>query len=678
MFEACPSCSGSVRRGQKFCGSCGFSIAADLDRQLQSAQERLDKAYQALEELNFGTARDLCFALQDPIDVRLASFASAADELVVKIGAAETEWKLRVKASELKAKAAMDARDYEAVIQILSDLPAILLTNETRGLLDQARLAVSESADLRSRLRKLLADKDYFGAARVLDQLLQWNADESELLTLAAKIGKVIIKASQSSFHSGQYAEALSRLDTVPHVVRASDDYLTQRTLIDNVVWLSDQVARSPYATPVLGRLVQRLGKLAPHDERVPKLIQQLATKVKTGSSDGRGLFSTWAGKPIGWIDAPIAIMGRPRQIDISEAPLIQQNPTRFCVALGLALQGLGEVKYANQFLAQRSKLGIKKLFGRKSETLTAWGIDAGASAVRAVRLERTGEQTRVAEVHWLPFDQPLCRVSVELQSSVLLRQKLDELASKIKTEEVPVWVNLSTRELIGRFLTLPPVAEKQLKKLLEQEMTTQFPLAIDQLSANSAVMGTGADGSPRAVLVAAKKQVVEQREKVFQEAGIKVTGIQADSLALHNYAAHEFADLFTNEERANATPSALCLLDVGASGATLHCATADAFWFRYIDGGGEDLTVKLATACNFTHEEAEKLRLNPAELDTLAVGMEAMELRMHQVGVRLGQAFTQASQFLGDMTLQNILCTGGTVLTHGWVRHALHVGTKR
>lgn len=616
--------------------------------------------------------------LQDPADARLASFATAADELVVKIRATEADWQIRIKACELKAKSAIDAKDFEAVIQILSELPSILLSKETRGLLDHARLAVSESTELRNRLRKLLADKDYFGGARVLDQLLQWNADDQELLTLAAKIGKAIIKASQTSFQSGQYAEALSRLDTVPHVVRASDDYLQQRTLIDNVVWLSDQVARSPYATPVLGRLVQRLGKLAPHDERVPKLVQQLAVKVKSGSSDGRGLFSTWAGKPIGWNEAPIAIMGRPRQIDISEATLIQQNPTRFCVALGLALQGLGDVKYFNQFLAQRSKLGLKKLFGRKPDGVSAWGIDAGTSAVRAVRLERSGEKTRVAEVHWLPFDQPLCRVSVELQASVLLRQKLGELAAKINTEEVPVWVNLSTRELIGRFLTLPPVAEKQLNKLLEQEMATQFPLAMDQLCASSAIMGTGADGSPRGVLVAAKKQVVEQREKVFHEAGIKVSGIQADALALHNYAALEFGDLLVNEARANATPNSLCLVDVGASGATLHCATGDAFWFRYVDGGGEDLTVKLAAACGATHEEAEKLRLNPAELDNLAIGMEAIELRMQQVGNRLGQAFSQASQFLGDMTLQNIFCTGGTVLTHGWVRHSLHVGTKR
>ncbi len=398
------------------------------------------------------------------------------------------------------------------------------------------------------------------------------------------------------------------------------------------------------------------------------KLLPQLAQRVKSKPHDLHSLFPPWVGATK-WQEAPVLIFRGPQKLDIS-GTVAQENPTRFSIALGLALQGLGMCEVSDSLHSNEAKSGLRSLLKRRAEVTAAWGIDAGSSMIRAVHVVRGEKGLTVDQAISLPIDPPLCRATVELQASVILREKLESLAPLIKEHEGPVWVNLPSRECLGKFLKLPPVAEKQLDALLTKELTAQFPIALDQLCLVKKVVMSAADGSPRCHLVAAKKTGVEQRLSVFQEAGITVSGMQADPIALHHFVRHELGELTSSSEIANATPDAIIFIESGASGTLLYCATPDAFWFRIVDFGGEELTSRLATGLKFSLEHAESLKREPWTSDSLSSSMEVLEGVMNQQGRRFMTYLQGAKEFLGDMRVQKVLCAGGNVLTHGWTRH--------
>lgn len=678
LWDKCPSCDASVRKGQKFCDGCGFNLQADFEKRLKTAADSLSRVEELLSQCEFDEANSLALRLINRDDPRMRELAEKAEALAAEAESKKDYWEKRVKEVAELARKSATAQDYKKVVELLSPIPSSVMDETLQKLLKVSRAQASEFEVLTSSLREAIANKDYVIAGGLVDQLLVLQPSDESNKKLAAKIGVALLKSAEKRFAAGMYADALARLDATPAIARDGGEYDELRLRIDNVSWLTEQVARSPFATPALGRLVQRLTKLAPHDQRAPKLLQQLAVKVKEGSKDPLSLFGPWVGAATAWDSSPITILGWPRKIDFSKVAIVKQNPTRFVVSFGLALQGLGLGSFEDTFSSSHNKGSIFKLLRRKNDSVSAWGVDAGAAALRAVKLVRDGDTIRVEDAVWMPYAQPLCRASIELQASVLQRQKLDELAEKLAGDESPVWASVASREVFGRFLTLPPVSEKDLSKLIEQELVSQFPLAADQLITAHSLTGTGSDGSPRAVLLAAKKVNVEQRERVFAEAGIKLAGLQAEPVALHNFARFELKEFFEKDETVNATPDGVCLVDSGATGVNLYVATRDSLWFRFTEGGGEDLTSKLAGALNLTHADAETAKFNLAELPALAKGMEAMEVRLAQTGMRLGQYYQQARQFLGELNLKRILCTGGSPLLHGWTRHIFESSRER
>lgn len=678
LWDACPSCNVPARKGQKFCGGCGFHLQADFEKRRSNICETLEKAEALLVNSNFEEAGSLALRMISRDEPRLADLSKRAESIAEQAEEKRTYWAdVVAKVTEPAMQAAKD-REFDKVVKLLSPIPKSVLSDSLQQVLRASQNQKGELEDLRQRFQIAIESKDYMVAGGLIDQMIGLRPDDEGLKKMALKIGRALQASAEKRFSSGLYAEALARLDAVPTVAEKDSEYENLRVKIDDVTWLTDQVARSPFATPTLGRLVQRLAKLAPHDARAPKLLQKLAVKVKEGSSDPLSLFGPWVGSSAGWAGAPMSVLGLPRRIDCSKTPLLRQHPTRFSVALGLAIQGLGLSHFSGSISSSAEKGGLLKLLRRRNEVEMAWGIDAGSSALRAVKLQRDGENVRVVEAIWLPYEQPLCRTGVELKAPILLREKLGELAKQMDAGDLPVWAALPSRETLGRFLVLPPVGEKQLAKLIEQELETQFPIDRDQLVATHTVTGNGADGSPRAVLLAAKRYSVEQREKIFAESGIKLAGLQAEPMALHNFARYELQDFFQSSEQVNATPEAVCMVDAGATGTTLYVAHENAFWFRFTDGGGEDLTTKLASATSLTHRDAEAGKLNPASLAQLAQGMEAIEDRAGQTAVRLSQHYQQALQFLGELQLSKILCTGGTSLTHGWMRHVFTAKSNR
>jgi len=630
-----------------------------------------------MEKCNFPEAIAMASRLVDKVDPRMAELTARAEALVAQATNQRAQWEQRIKIITAQATEAAARKDHHRVVELLGNVPQLLMDASLKSLLRTSQAFLGEWSEQKNQLRTALQEKNYVLAGNILDQLLALAPEEEEYRQLATKVGEALLGSAIRRFDTGQYAAALERLGAVPTFARQQrPEYQQLSEKIGNVTWLIDQIARSPFATPTLGHFVQRLASLAPGDPRPTKLLPQLAARLKSPDRQPYQMFPAWAGKLQGWKGAEVCLPPAPRKMIHAQTPLVGQHPTRFAVAIGLGLQGLrrGEV---NHSLSTGSGGGmLRKLLQRRGASKVAWGIDIGSSAIRAVKLEAVkledgSEKITVVQAEVVPFDEPLCRTSVEMKAQVLIREKLVELANRLgELKNIPLWTNLPARDTLARFLSMPPAAHAQVEKLLEQELQTQFPLPLEQLCHYATIIGTPVDGSPRALFLAAKRTTVEQREKLFSEAGIELAGIQADPIALHHFARLEYAELYGDKNAPSATPPCVSIIDSGATGSILYLGTHDAFWFRFVDGAGEDLTVKLAAVLGITHQQAEQLKRAPWTIPSLALGMDTLQQRIEQTAVRMRTSFDQGDQFLANPQVGRILLTGGNALAHSWLRH--------
>lgn len=672
LWENCASCNTPTRIGQKFCGDCGHNLAADVDQRLRKATMWMDLAREAFERFDYEEAIAVANRVMHRDDPRFAAISDEAEQLVEQSQQAHRQWRAKVEDVRGSVDRAAEAGDFERVIELLSPLPTAALGEALARSLSLARSRAASVGELSVRLRRATETKDLMTAGRLIDELLLLRPNHKEYAKLATKIAHALLRSAERRFQKGLYADAIARLEATPQMARGAQEYSQLRSRIEDAEWLAEQISNAPFATPTLVRLAKRLTQTAPPGAYSPKLLSRLTATIRTITPDRHSLYSAWRNPPRGWSGAPIALLNRPQHPG-SNREVLEQHPTRFTVAIGLALQGVGLASFEGQLSSAPRRTGLKHILRRHVRASAAWGIDAGTSALRAVRLERATDGVRIADAFLIPLKRPLCRTSDSVEAAAGFGQALHELAAKISASgDVPVWANLAGRETLGRFLTLPPAPEKLLVKMVEQEIGSGFPVAEEELRVAHAITGHADDGTRRAIIVAARRDRVEKRERVFEEAGIKLSGLQADPLALHNFVHHELREYLVSRPAAGTAPEAIVLLDGGASGTTYYMATSNAFWFRFVDGGGEDLTARLAAACESTPSEAELLKINPAAIPSLRPAMNAVESEMHQSARRLDQHHRSANEFLGEVRLKRIFCTGGTPLMHGWLRHVL------
>jgi Tfp pilus assembly PilM family ATPase len=318
---------------------------------------------------------------------------------------------------------------------------------------------------------------------------------------------------------------------------------------------------------------------------------------------------------------------------------------------------------------------------------------------------EDEDEKLLVTDCFFEEFESPLCRQSTQEDGLHLVTSAIGKFLEEKDVENIPIWANVSAARLVSRFVRLPPVNDKAAAKLIEQEIGQKIPIELDELSIVRWMAGLANEGDVHgrpAVITAAKNQVITERLALLEEAGLTVTGLQADTVALVNFAVHEFSDLLTMEagkidddsqhddetEAVTGTkdddgdddasrPPAIAIVDSGAASTSLIIVSAESHWSWTIETGGEDLTKRLARSTKETHGTAEESKRNPAALSMPAKEYETIEQRQEEMRMRLETSFSDALKQNPRFNVVQSWCVGGGCLSHGWIRRVL-VGPMR
>jgi type IV pilus assembly protein PilM len=228
------------------------------------------------------------------------------------------------------------------------------------------------------------------------------------------------------------------------------------------------------------------------------------------------------------------------------------------------------------------------------------WGIEIGASAIRAIKLEATGDETvRVADYAVIPHAKPLSMPGVEPND--VLRVSLGALVSQADLSKAAIAVSIPGQNAFMRFAKLPPVEPKRVPQIVKFEAMQQIPSGLEEVEWDYQTFVAPDSPEVEVGIFAVKKEAVAQRLTLLQDVGLMPNVVSLGPIAVYNALAFDLD--FNND-----TPGTV-IVDVGTMSTDLIVASPGRMWGRTFPIGGHQFTEALVNQFQLSYPKAEKLK---------------------------------------------------------------------
>jgi type IV pilus assembly protein PilM len=291
------------------------------------------------------------------------------------------------------------------------------------------------------------------------------------------------------------------------------------------------------------------------------------------------------------------------------------------------------------------------------SRSKLAVGLDIGSSGVKLVQLkEKKGGYALVA-FGTAPLP-PEAIVDGSLMNSAAIVQAIQELVAsqKVKTREVAIGVR--GHSVIIKKISLPRMTQEELDESIQWEAEQYIPFDVKDVNIDTQILtlDNEATGQMDVLLVAAKKDMINDYTSVCAEAGLTATVVDVDAFAVQN--AFE-----ANYE----VPAgqAVVLINVGASVSNINIVlNGNATFTRDITMGGNAFTEEIQKQLNISYDEAEALKVG-GQGETDAVVPQEVERVIQGVADQMAGELQRSLDFYaataGDARITRVYLSGGT-----------------
>jgi type IV pilus assembly protein PilM len=239
-------------------------------------------------------------------------------------------------------------------------------------------------------------------------------------------------------------------------------------------------------------------------------------------------------------------------------------------------------------------------LFGAKKDVV---GIDVGSSSVKLVQLKEVKGGYRLLNlgIAQLP---PEAIVDNTVMDSVAVVEAIRNLVENQKIKTKNVATSVSGHSVIIRKISMPAMTEDEVAASIEWEAEQFIPFEISEVNLDFQILGPDVkDPSQMTVLlVAAKKDFVNEGLSVFGECGLNPVVLDIDCFALEN--AYQ-ANYDTDEG------DIVALVDIGAGEMNVNVLKGgNSVFTRDIQVGGNMFNEEIQKRLGLNSEEAEQIKL--------------------------------------------------------------------
>jgi len=250
--------------------------------------------------------------------------------------------------------------------------------------------------------------------------------------------------------------------------------------------------------------------------------------------------------------------------------------------------------------------------FGKKSIV----ALDIGSYSIKLVQLSNSKKGYRLVNLASAPL-LPEAIVDGALMDSGAIVEAIHGLLAGAKIKAADVAASVSGNSVIIKKITLPATTEEELADSIQWEAEQYIPFDIADVNLDFQILGEARDDSSQVevLLVAAKKEIVDDYTAVINEAGLNPVVLDVDAFAVQNMLElnYEFEE---GEVVAAANVGAeLSMVNVFKDGISI--------FNRDVSNAGNRLTQEIQKRFGLGHDEAEGAKLG-GEVE----GVDADELK--------------------------------------------------
>lgn len=683
LWAPCIGCGAVNAASERFCGACGVNLEEAVQKRIGELETQETYALSLQVAGRHREAIDLIQQLattdhpRDPGHGR--RMRELADEMRGEVAGLERR---RDEACPLARQLAATF-DFDGAAKVLADVPDWLQTDEIRKVHVAVQARRQEIAALTAEIRDRMVAKEFAGLLPTVERLLAIKPDHEASQNLVGKLREFersqaemerdrLCETAKRCLQEHNYDGALDLLEKVTAELRNAEvDKLLEYS--HEVAWLAGDLRDETGFDGQTPPIVQRLLKLRPQDPLAGRVMEQLRQAAKPGDKHVHALSNGHArrqSKTLGLPLLPLKAWQRIVADTVLQAPAFRERVGAYCVAAGLALAGLGRSELKINLRPPEKESLLKKFsLGRKGPT-SAWGIDPGEAALKAVKLtwDAAGGRVVAEAFDFIAYATPLS--DPEADADALLRAALDEFLSRHKLDEAAVAVGFPSQELLARFLKVPFAAGK-LDDLVAYEARQQVPFPLEEVIWGFQAMGDATRGeelgSQPLALFAVKKSLAEKRVALFREQGIKVDHYQGDALALANFLAF---DRLTPGDDAAPPGGAVAVLDMGVRKTNCIFLSRNAVWLRTVPFGGADFNKTIVRELKVVAEKAEQYKRRPATAPQMNKLYRGLQPAFEELGHELRRTLEHFAAANPGCAVEELLCIGEGFRLHGLLRH--------
>jgi type IV pilus assembly protein PilM len=232
----------------------------------------------------------------------------------------------------------------------------------------------------------------------------------------------------------------------------------------------------------------------------------------------------------------------------------------------------------------------------------SAWGIDIGQCALKAVKLQQLGDQLEAVAFDIVEHPQILS--DPEANRDELIRSALETFLSRNVVTGSDICVSVPGQSSFTRFVKLPPVDAKKIPEIVRFEAEQQIPFAIDDVIWRWQTFHEKDNPDVEVGIFAMKREDIGKVLAHFSGVAMQVDVVQMAPLALYNFMSY---DGQASEQ------GATLLADIGADKTDLVVSDGARIWTRTIQIGGNNFTEALVKSFKLSFAKAEKLKRTAA-----------------------------------------------------------------
>jgi type IV pilus assembly protein PilM len=290
-------------------------------------------------------------------------------------------------------------------------------------------------------------------------------------------------------------------------------------------------------------------------------------------------------------------------------------------------------------------------------------GLDIGSTAVKLIQLKeqrRRGQVGYALQSFGMKPLPPEAIVDGALMNSTAIVQAIQELLSELKIKQRETAIGVSGHSVIIKKISMPRMSQEELEEAIQWEAEQHIPFDIKDVNIDTQILKPNADdatGNMDVLLVAAKKDMINDYTTVVTEAGLQPTVVDVDAFAVQNCFEANY------EVPQNET---IVLINAGAAVVNINILAQGVTTFtRDVTIGGNQFTEEIQKQLNVSYEEAEALKIGGGRGDSDAVVPQEVERVMGQVAEQVAGEIQRSLDFYAgtaaDATFTRVYLSGGT-----------------